>query len=140
VRVVLDANVLISGTITPGGLSGRILDAWRAQSFVLCTGGPITQELSDAIGDPNLNRRYRELATAGTDLVEALRIAAAWPHRPVEPITIARDPKDNMVLECAIGCEADLIVTNDDDLLALKAHEGIGIVSIRDFLRTLGVV
>ena len=52
------------------------------------------------------------------------------PAVPVEPISVVRDLKDNMVLECAIGCEADLIVTNDDDLLALKSCEGIGIVTI----------
>ena len=73
------------------------------------------------------------------DLAREVRSSALLPRNDVEPITVVRDPKDNMVPECATGCEADLIVTNDDDLLSLKTYENVGIVGIRDFLRTLGL-
>lgn len=43
-----------------------------------------------------------------------------------------------MVLEAALAFEADVIVTNDDDLLALGTYEGVAILSLRNFLYSLG--
>ena len=35
-RVVLDANVLVSGLLSPNGPPGQILDAWLSKRFDLC--------------------------------------------------------------------------------------------------------
>jgi predicted nucleic acid-binding protein len=42
-----------------------------------------------------------------------------------------------MVIACALGAPADYIVTRDKDLLSLGAHQGIRIVTPRQFLDTL---
>jgi putative PIN family toxin of toxin-antitoxin system len=47
---------------------------------------------------------------------------------------ICRDPKDDMVIECAVLSGADLIISGDKDLLTLESHRGIGIVTARTFL------
>ena len=47
---------------------------------------------------------------------------------------ICRDPKDDMVLECAKVANAQVIVTGDKDLLALREYEGIRVLSPRDYL------
>jgi putative PIN family toxin of toxin-antitoxin system len=47
---------------------------------------------------------------------------------------ICRDPKDDMVIECALAAGADLIVTGDKDLLAVRSHRGIRILKPREFL------
>lgn len=47
---------------------------------------------------------------------------------------ICRDPKDDMILECAVVAKADLIVSGDKDLLVLKQHRGIRILNPRAFL------
>ena len=47
---------------------------------------------------------------------------------------ICRDPKDDMVLECAARSHADVIVSGDKDLLAVGEYEGIRIVTPRAFL------
>ena len=138
-RVVLDANIVISATITPEGSSGRILGGWRARSFVLCTDERILAEVERTLSDEGLVSRYKLLPETVAVVLSEIRAFATMPLNQTEPIHVVRDPKDNMVLECAVACEADLVVTNDDDLLALKGYEGIGIVSIRDFLRTLGL-
>ena len=49
-------------------------------------------------------------------------------------IDICRDPKDNIVLECAAAGKADFIVTGDKDLLALKSFRKIRIITPRKFL------
>ena len=47
---------------------------------------------------------------------------------------ICRDPKDDMVLECAVKSGAQLILTGDLDLLSLKSYNGISILTVRQFL------
>jgi putative PIN family toxin of toxin-antitoxin system len=47
---------------------------------------------------------------------------------------ICRDPKDDMVLECAALANADAIVSGDKDLLALGEYEGIRILTPRAFI------
>lgn len=47
---------------------------------------------------------------------------------------ICRDPKDDMVLECAALAHADVIVSGDKDLLAVGEYEGIRIMTPRAFL------
>ena len=45
-----------------------------------------------------------------------------------------RDPKDDMVLECAANAEAKLVVTGDNDILALEFFRDIRIVTPRTYL------
>ena len=46
-------------------------------------------------------------------------------------------PKDNMVLECAIACKADYIITGDKHLLKLKEFRSIKIVKPSYFFHHL---
>jgi putative PIN family toxin of toxin-antitoxin system len=46
-----------------------------------------------------------------------------------------RDPKDDMVLECAVLAGAEIIVTGDKDLLIMGLFRGIRILSPREFLQ-----
>ena len=50
---------------------------------------------------------------------------------------IERDPKDDMIIACAVAIQADYIVSRDLDLLDLKAYRGIQIVSPEDFIQYL---
>jgi putative PIN family toxin of toxin-antitoxin system len=45
--------------------------------------------------------------------------------RPGIEINAVRDPKDNMILECAVEVQGELIIAFDKDLLTLKKYEGI---------------
>jgi putative PIN family toxin of toxin-antitoxin system len=99
-----------------------------------------------------------QIATCDLILFEirkALRQKFGWATDPIEdaladyldeairiPITesltgICRDPKDDMVFECAILAGASLIVAGDKDLLAVEIYEGIRVLTPRDFLRQL---
>jgi uncharacterized protein len=50
-----------------------------------------------------------------------------------------RDPKDLKILAAAVGAGADAIVTGDNDLLVLKAFEGIPILRVEEALKRLGL-
>ena len=49
-------------------------------------------------------------------------------------LQLLKDDPDNRILECAVAGRADLIVTGDRELLALKEFEGTRIVSLRAYL------
>ncbi|MBI5635520.1 putative toxin-antitoxin system toxin component, PIN family [Candidatus Micrarchaeota archaeon] len=44
------------------------------------------------------------------------------------------DPSDNIILECAVDCGADFVISGDSHLLKLKEFNGIGIVKVAEFL------
>ena len=50
---------------------------------------------------------------------------------------IKEDLADNRVLECAISCKADFIVSGDKHLLNLKEYEGIKIIKAAEFISHL---
>ena len=42
---------------------------------------------------------------------------------------VCRDPKDDMVFECAVKAEAEIIVSGDHDLLSVKLYNGIQVLT-----------
>ena len=50
---------------------------------------------------------------------------------------IASHPEDDLVVSAAISGDVDFLVTGDKDLLALRRHGGIRIVSPREFVELL---
>ena len=137
VRAVLDANVIVSGTISPDGQAGKILDAWRRGEFIALASDGIIAEALKALGRPELLARYNPPLESIEELVQGLRAASGDPPH-VPPIHVVRDPNDNIVLEAALAFEADVIVTKDNDLLALQSYEGVAILSLRNFSLLLG--
>jgi uncharacterized protein len=129
VRLVLDTNVLLAAVLTDGLC--RELVKKRIRSHDLFTSLELLEELAGqlrqrfALGPKEVPflAAYRELAVSVT--------AAAMP-KPV-----CRDPDDDRVLATAIAAKADLIVTGDQDLLVLRQHAGIRILSPRQFLELL---
>jgi putative PIN family toxin of toxin-antitoxin system len=52
-----------------------------------------------------------------------------------EPITACRDPTDDKFRELAVGGRADIVVSGDNDWLALNPFRGIPIASPATFVR-----
>ena len=51
--------------------------------------------------------------------------------------SVSRDPDDDHFLAAAIGGQADMIVSGDDDLLVLRNYRGITIISARNAIYCL---
>ena len=56
---------------------------------------------------------------------------------PKNVIAASRDEADNRILECAVEAAAEVIVTNDNDLLVLNPFGGIYILRAHEFLAGL---
>jgi putative PIN family toxin of toxin-antitoxin system len=47
---------------------------------------------------------------------------------------VCRDPKDDMVFECAVKAEGEIILSGDNDLLSVKTFRGIQVLTVRQYL------
>lgn len=137
VRVVIDANVLVSALIRPDSVPRQLLVRLAQGEFELLLSSAITAELRRALSYPKV-RRYLRIPPAEVDLwVLALEVVSI----PVEPTTIpsivTADPDDNIYIAVALEGRADHIVTGDSHLLDVGEYEGIRLVRPRVFLDTL---
>lgn len=128
-RLVLDTNILISASLTPGR-PFQVLQ-WVLSHGVVIFSDATFEELATRLKKPKFDRYVgRELRD---ELLADLQAAAEW-------ISIAgalhacRDPDDDKFLETALAGRADCIVTGDADLLALDPFESIAIKTASGFL------
>ena len=131
-KVVLDTNVLISGILWEGNES-RVLKLCKTNDLKSITSAQIIWELEGV-----LSRKKFDLSQNEVNLAVALVLSFSKLVRPKTRIdVIGQHPEDNRILECAIEGKADLIITGDAHLLALKEYSGIKIMNARDFLKTI---
>jgi putative PIN family toxin of toxin-antitoxin system len=87
-----------------------------------------------------------------TEIFEILRFTCGWPEARVSRVLeetlvraihvaiarnlhLCRDPDDDKFLECAERSHADLIITGDKDLLAMRTHGRTRIVTPAAYLK-----
>jgi putative PIN family toxin of toxin-antitoxin system len=124
---VIDSSVWISG-LQFGGPPLHALDyALDGHIIALCPA--ILYEVRTA-----LSEKFRWSAARIRDLDSSYFANAIDVDVRGRLNGICRDPKDDMVLECAALANADVIVSGDKDLLALGEYEGIRIQTPRAFI------
>ena len=139
VRALLDTNVLISYLLSPlaatppaecvrAGFSGRYALLWSPE---------IGAELKEKVAvKPYLATR---IPPHDVDALIRLLTATADLLPPVVAIvpSIGRDPDDDVFLVQADLGNADVLVTGDEDLLTLRFHKGVWILSPAEFVAEL---
>jgi uncharacterized protein len=136
-RALLDANVLISAAIHPSGPPGQIILALVARgAFDVVLSPRIIAEVEVALRLPKIRKYLREPAEAVLWLADIAALADLVEDTG-RAKGVSRDPADDVVLSAAVEGRADVIVTGDADLLALKQYEGIRIATPREFLQSI---
>jgi uncharacterized protein len=125
-KLVPDTNFYIAAILKDG----------YARSYLLGTGTKFLRYslfISPAISQEvqvKLEKRFglqRALVADAIQLLDQVT-TAVYPRQEVDAV---RDPSDNMVIECALEAKADIIVSFDKDLLALKNFQTIQMVHPR---------
>jgi hypothetical protein len=139
-RVVLDANVLISATLIPDGTPANVLDAWHDQRYELLLSPPILEEVADVIRRPRIRKRHGWSDEEIETFLEGFRIFGIITPGELEVNEIEDDPDDNIYLACAAEGAADYIVSGDVHLQNLIAYQEIPILTPRQFWEILSGV
>ncbi len=128
-RVVFDTNVLYSAFATKG-FCEEVLDE-AAGECVIIWSAQLKEEFESVLARQHkTGPATRAALIAFVDLCEFVE---------PEPLAkrVCRDKDDEVVLATAVAGAADVIVTGDDDLLALESYQRIAILSPRQFLEVL---
>jgi putative PIN family toxin of toxin-antitoxin system len=134
-RVVLDSVILVRALINPHSIWGRVVFELY-EHYHLVTSLPLLTETLEVIQRPALQRKYRSVETR--DMAFILDRFSQAELVQIEDIPpVSRDPDDDHVLETARVGLADVIVTQDNDLLTLGAHGSCKILTAADFIALL---
>jgi putative PIN family toxin of toxin-antitoxin system len=136
IRAVLDTNIIVSGLLW-GGLPGLVFQAARDELFVALLTEALLSETITVLARDKFEEQLAARQIDLKKLTEQYRAAAEIVDPAEVPAGIVRDPKDEMILACAVGAQADFIVSGDKDLLTLVSYEGIPILTAEQFLSRL---
>ena len=128
-RVVFDTNVIVAGLVAEG-LCREVVETHLPEH---------TAVLSNVLWD-ELVQKLREKFDLGPDELPFLHLYyrhATWVETEALDNPVCRDPDDDWVLATAIAGDAELIVTGDEDLLALGTYRDVAILTPRQFLERL---
>jgi putative PIN family toxin of toxin-antitoxin system len=141
-RLILDANVFISYLLGQGLTESTIFRAVRlalSAQFELLAPAELFQEIRDAPHKPEL------AGILTSEMAERLILDIALVASQLAPITLTehagsvQDPKGRYLLEAAITCDVDLLVSGDKHLLGLRdALDRPRIMSPADFVAEFG--
>jgi uncharacterized protein len=128
-RVVLDTNVLLSAALKRQSKSGMAALPVERHG-VLLKSIATERQLFEVVARPHLAALIEPVAKGWLRRL----MAASEPVTIAERITVCRDPTDDKFLELAVSGKADVIVSGDGDLLALKPFGGIPILTPAAFV------
>jgi len=132
VRIVLDANVLVSG-IFWAGVPSHLLQRWLAGRLEIIASVEIVAEYERVLYEVASPRGRTDLARRWVGLIaEHVTLIDVRPR-----VKLCRDPDDDKYLDCAVQGGAAYLVSGDKDLLSLVNVHGILIVTAKQILAAI---
>jgi putative PIN family toxin of toxin-antitoxin system len=107
-RLVIDANVLISAAIKPVALQRTVLLLAITKPARFYVSRPILEEYSEVLSRPQLRIRKG----LRQQLLQLIR-NHSYTVVPSRRLEVTSDPDDNIFLECADAARADYLITGN---------------------------
>ncbi len=130
-RVVLDTNIVLSALIFAGGRLAWVRHAWQRQQIQPLVCRATVNELLRVLAYPKFKltkAEQKELLADFLPYAEVVALPNPWPDLPV-----CRDEQDQVFLVLADVGKADLLVTGDADLLAMRESFSMRIMTADEF-------
>ncbi len=125
--VVLDSGVWISGLHFGGTPLLAIDQAFLLDQVAIC------QEIVDEVSTILVTKFGWRQADVSS-ILESYLSDATFAKLRGDLVGICRDPKDDMLFECAVRAKAELIVSGDKDVLVVGEYKSIRVVTARAYL------
>ncbi|HMZ87504.1 MAG TPA: putative toxin-antitoxin system toxin component, PIN family [Giesbergeria sp.] len=118
-RVVLDTNVVLSALVFGGGAAGRVRRAWQQDALLPLASTATVKELVRVLAYPKFRlsqAEQEELLADYLPYTKTVRIPQPPPQVPA-----CRDVLDAPFMHLAVAGRAHVLVSGDQDLLAIAA-------------------
>jgi putative PIN family toxin of toxin-antitoxin system len=128
-KMVLDSTIIISALLF-GGNPGKIFKLCiYSHEFTGCISPELLAELLSKL-------KYKfEVNQTESDIIKEMIISSFEYTLVSGKVNICRESMNNMVLELAVSCKADYIITGDRDLLDLKKINDTNIITPAKFFQ-----
>lgn len=137
IKAVLDTNVLIAAVINvKSSVTQKIYQEFLASHFTLIISPEVLEEVEDLINRERIVKRHKMSPNERETIISEIA-SLSYIVPGATQVEIARDPDDNKIISAALEDKADYIVTRDRDLLDLKQHQGIKIITPEKFMEIL---
>jgi putative PIN family toxin of toxin-antitoxin system len=120
VRVVLDTNVVLSALVFRAGAAGQVRQAWQRGQLLPLASTATVQELVRVFSYPKFrlsSAEQDELLADYLPYAETVRIP-----QPPPTVPDCRDVLDLPFMHLAVSGKAQVLVSGDQDLLAIAAE------------------
>ncbi len=129
-RVVLDTNVLISALLFTG-IASEVVPLWQKGAITVLLSREILDEYLRVLAYPKFQLSEGEIK----GLIEEEFLPFVQIIKPGTRIRIVkRDPSDNKFLECAVAGKADVLISGDKELLAIRHYRQVRVQTPSRFL------
>jgi putative PIN family toxin of toxin-antitoxin system len=133
VRIVIDANIWVSGLLWRG-MPWKLLCLAEEGEIELCVAPSMLVELAAVLSYERLQPRLGQLGLVPSELIAyAMSLASIFEVPDGAPIVVI-DPDDDIFIHCAVVANAVYVVSGDHHLLDWKEYASIPILTVRDFL------
>lgn len=129
-RAVLDTNVLISALLFTG-VASELVPLWQKGEITVLLSREILDEYLRVLAYPKFQLSEEEIKA----LIEEELLPFVQVIKPGTRIrAVRRDPSDDKFLECAVAGKADVIISGDKELLALRHYRRVRMQTPSEFL------
>ncbi len=131
-RAVLDTNVLLSALLFTG-VTSELVPLWQKGKITVLLSREILDEYLRVLAYPKFQLSEEEIK----GLIEEELLPFVQVIKPGTRIhVVKRDPSDNKFLECAVAGKADVLISGDKELLAIRHYRNVRIQTPSRFLET----
>ena len=132
-NIVIDTNVVISAILFGGG-PGKLIDLWKKGHITPLITEEIMAEYIRVLAYPKFKLSEEEINfIIHQEILPFFKVVKSKPG----PSIIKKDPDDDKFIQCAEVGNAQIIISGDRHLLALKSHHGVNILNPAQFFKKL---
>ena len=131
ITIVIDTNVVISALLFGGG-PGKLIELWKKKRIRPLISAEIMTEYLRVLTYPKFKLSEEEIYyIIHQEILPFFKVVKSIPG----PSIIKKDPDDDKFIQCAQAGNANIIISGDSHLLALKSYHSITILSPTQFFR-----
>ena len=138
---VFDCNIFLQALLNPKSVAAKCLDLVRDDKVLLFVSKDTINEVRDVLLRPNILAKLPDATSKQIEVfIENILEISILEKNVPKNFKFDRDPKDEMIIDLALVCKADFIITRDNDLLDLMSDISVTGKEFRQKSRPLKIV